>query len=188
MTTPTEAKILGTVDNAIGNAGPTTIKPPEPVKREMSLSDQIRAGTSTEKEIVARFAEVLDRGITNDRLTVPLPPDVHGEWCPNDAQSIHRLQLLGFEVDDKFAINRSLHSDATGKPIVSDVIFMTQSMRLHQLYEGEKMRRYEERHGTKRVNKNQAEERTGLDLPITNTSSTESVSGQQIATSIKTEA
>lgn len=75
----------------------------------------------------ARLAVLLDRGIVQDRLTVELPPDLHGEWARNDPLEIQRLRTFGFEVDTKYAPARALHSDGTGSAVVGDVIFMTTS-------------------------------------------------------------
>lgn len=75
----------------------------------------------------ARLAVQLDRGMIQDRLSVPLPADVHGEWVRNDALEIHRLETLGFKVDTEFAKARALHSDGSNAAVVGDVIFMITS-------------------------------------------------------------
>lgn len=75
----------------------------------------------------ARLAVLLDRGIVSDRLTVQLPPEIHGEWNRNDPLEIQRLRTLGFEVDTKYAPARALHNDGTGSAVVGDVVFMTTS-------------------------------------------------------------
>lgn len=75
----------------------------------------------------ARLAVLLDRGLISDRLTVELPPELHGEWNRNDPLDIQRLRTLGFEIDTKYAPARALHNDGTGSAVVGDVIFMTTS-------------------------------------------------------------
>jgi hypothetical protein len=75
----------------------------------------------------ARLAVLLDRGFIQDRLKVPLPDDLHGEWVRNDPIDIQRLRTLGFEVDTQYATSRSLHNDGTGSAVIGDVIFMTTS-------------------------------------------------------------
>lgn len=75
----------------------------------------------------ARLAVVLDRGIVQDRLKVDLPSDVHGEWVRDDPLEVHRLQLMGFEIDRQYAPNQSLHNDGTGTARIADVVFMTTS-------------------------------------------------------------
>ena len=75
----------------------------------------------------ARIATLLERGMISDRLTVELPPDLHGEWARNDPLEIQRLRTLGFEVDTHYAPARALHNDGTGSAVVGDVVFMTTS-------------------------------------------------------------
>lgn len=75
-------------------------------------------------ELKAKLAAILDRGIVQDRLTVELPDDVHGEWVRNDPLEIRRLETLGFRVDDEYAKKRAIHSDGSSSAIVGDVIHM----------------------------------------------------------------
>lgn len=79
----------------------------------------------TDAELEARVTRVLERGIIVDRTTVDLPPEVYGEWVSDDAAEISRMQLLGFEVDTKYATDRSTNSDGVGVAKIGDVIFMT---------------------------------------------------------------
>lgn len=76
------------------------------------------------EERAARFIEVLDRGLVTSRLSVALPPDLHGEWVHNDPASIAAKEALGFIVDRKYAVEKALHSDGKGSAVVGDVIFM----------------------------------------------------------------
>ena len=75
----------------------------------------------------ARIASVLARGVIADHLRVDLPPDKYGEWVPNDQAEIHRMHLLGFEIDTTYANKRSSHGDGTSKNIIGDTIFMVTS-------------------------------------------------------------
>ena len=79
----------------------------------------------TREEKKARLVSVLERGIVHDRLHVPLPPDIYGEWARMDPLEIARMQTLGFQIDYEYAQRRALHSDGTGAAVVGDVVFMT---------------------------------------------------------------
>lgn len=70
------------------------------------------------------YAQMLDRGLVYDRMSVQLPPDLHGEWVRNDAAAINRLATLGFRDGSDYVRDKALHSDGTGKVIVADVVFM----------------------------------------------------------------
>ena len=101
----------------------------------------------------ARLAQVLDRGYTEVRLRVALPGDVHGEWVHNDPTEIHRLQSMGFKVDDKYAVNNTLHSDGTNKPIIGDVIFMTCPMEIKEDIDAIARIKFVNAHGSKQEKK-----------------------------------
>lgn len=73
----------------------------------------------------AMLIQSFDRGVVHDRLTVPLPDDMYGEWVRNDPLEIDRMRTLGFDIDREHASSRSLHNDGGGAAIVGDVIFMT---------------------------------------------------------------
>ena len=155
-------------------------------EKKLSIDVLIKAGKLTKEQVKARFVSILDRGITNDRYAVPLPPDVHGEWALNKAQDIDRMKSMGFEIDLTYATDRALHNDGTGNPIVGDTIFMTQPMWLHEVYEETRKKKYAEMHGSLKKNKNLAEEVPGTDLPVVNSSVSEVVNSTQIATSLQT--
>jgi len=76
-------------------------------------------------ELKARLVTVLERGVVHDRLYVPLPDDVHGEWVRNDPLEIARMKVMGFQIDHEYAPKRALHSDGSGAAIVGDVVHMT---------------------------------------------------------------
>ena len=98
----------------------------------------------------ARLVRVLERGRVADRLHVDLPSDVHGEWILNEQMAITTARLKGFEIDDKYAVKRGLHTDGTGKPIVGDVIFMTMPMEDKELLDEVARDMYNQRHGDPR--------------------------------------
>lgn len=110
-------------------------------------------GKLSDAQLDAQVASVLDRGVTNARLKVPLPDDLVGEWVPTDAQSIYEKQLLGFEVDTKFAMKHALHNDGSGKAIVGDVIHMVAPKRLMEAVARKRTADYELRHGAKGATK-----------------------------------
>lgn len=84
--------------------------------------ESIRSMTRDQKK--ARLAYLLDRGIIHDRLAVNLPPDKHGEWVRNDGMEIHRMQTMGFWIDNEYANARAINSDGKHGNIIGDVIFM----------------------------------------------------------------
>ncbi len=98
----------------------------------------------TEAELEARLTKVLERGIIVDRTTIDLPEGVYGEWVSDEAAEVSRMQLLGFELDKKYAVDRSTHSDGTGETAkIGDVVFMTCPERTHQMIEKVKKIRYD---------------------------------------------
>jgi hypothetical protein len=78
----------------------------------------------TREQRKARIAKVLDRGLSHDRLAVPLPDNLYGEWVSNDQVSIFEKEALGFKIDTEYAPKRALHSKGDGKSIVGDCVFM----------------------------------------------------------------
>lgn len=111
----------------------------------------------TRAEHKARLAQVLDRGIVNDRLHVALPEDMHGEWVPNSKEEIYRMQTLGFDVDRTYAKKRALHNDGTDAAIIGDVIFMTCPKMVKEVIDEVRREKFEALHGAK--NGQQKEER-----------------------------
>jgi hypothetical protein len=89
------------------------------------LAESVIQTEMSRAEKKARLISVLERGIVHDRLFVPLPPEVHGEWVRDDPLEIARMQTLGFVIDHEYAPKRALHSDGSDVGRVGDVIFMT---------------------------------------------------------------
>lgn len=92
----------------------------------------------------AKLAQVLERGQVADRLEVPLPEDVYGEWVVNDKAEIHRMEVLGFTVDKTYAKKRALHDEGDDRSIVGDVVFMTCDRETHDLIEEVRREKYAE--------------------------------------------
>lgn len=122
---------------------------PEEEWKVMSEEERVQAAENYRAERKVRLAQVLERGVVSARLQVPLPPDVYGEWFRNDPEDLYRAQLLGFKVDDSYAVNRALHSDGDGKPIIGDVVFMTCPREDHELMQEIKQEKFDQIHGTK---------------------------------------
>src|SRR5690242_7548495 len=64
--------------------------PQAPIQSEKEEAKQTAMTPAQRAERKARLATILDRGFVQDRLTVELPPDVHGEWVRNDPLEIQR--------------------------------------------------------------------------------------------------
>lgn len=124
----------------------------------IDLSDAEALKALTPDQLEAELAKVLYRGQTQSRLEVPLPPELHGEWVPNDPMEIHRKRTLGFTIDDKYALANALHNDGTGKPVIGDVIFMTCPKQLKEAYDKLESKRYEQTHGKRTKEQRQREE------------------------------
>lgn len=92
----------------------------------------------------ARLATVYERGITGDRLHVDLPPNLYGQWVPNDVVSINRLRALGFEIDTEFAPHRALHDRGDSASHVGDTLFMTCNMETKEIIDEIRRDRYEQ--------------------------------------------
>jgi hypothetical protein len=104
-------------------------------------------------ELKSKLAAILDRGIVQDRLSVELPDDTHGEWVRNDPLEISRLQTLGFTVDDKYASKRAIHSDGTSGSIVGDVIHMICPKEVKELIDEIRVERMVKEHAGKKKGK-----------------------------------
>lgn len=116
----------------------------------------------------ARLAQVLDRGVTNDRLAVPnLPKHLHGEWIARDPSEIARMQGLGFWIDNEFAPLRSFNSDGTKTSQVADVVFMVCPKEDYDIIEEIRNEKFKEVHGDgkQRVRRNQKGDHPSLNNP-----------------------
>lgn len=95
----------------------------------------------------ARFSRVLERGMIGDRLQVDLPPHLWGEWVPQDKQSVHEKELLGFRIDTEYATKRALHDQGDGSSVVGDCVFMVQDIEDHNLLEEIRRENFEAANG-----------------------------------------
>jgi hypothetical protein len=91
----------------------------------------------------ALLIQAFDRGVVHDRLTVPIPKHMYGEWCRNDPLEIDRLKTLGFEVyEQENGGGRGLNSDGTGALIVADVIYMVTPRENKEIIDEIRMERF----------------------------------------------
>jgi hypothetical protein len=69
--------------------------------------------------------ESADRSYLNDRLNVPLPEGLHGEWIGRDDFSQYQAKSKGFvDGSDYLGEFNKLYESADGKSAVGDVTFM----------------------------------------------------------------
>jgi hypothetical protein len=133
------------------------------------------------KAFRAKAAVMLDRGWTNARINVDLPPDVYGEWVHDSATEIARMRNLGFKVDDIYAKQNALHNDGTGAPKIGDVIFMTCAKWMHEDFEKLKTQRAAARLSAKQVESPDFDDKT---IPVKDTSIQQTKDGAGLASSI----
>ncbi len=131
----------------------------------------------TDAELEARLSRVLERGIIVDRTTVDLPEGVHGEWVCDDDSEIVRMQLMGFELDDKYAVTRSSHADGSGGTAkIGDIVFMTCPQRVKDTIEKVRKRIYDRanpKKGSQKEERDFAQSMAGIketNLPVTDES------------------
>ena len=134
----------------------------------------------TDAELEARLTRVLERGIIIDRTTVDLPEGVYGEWVCDDDPEIVRMQLMGFEIDDKYAVKRSSHADGTGETAkIGDIVFMTCPQRVKDTIEKVRKRIYDKANPKKGSQKEEKDFRQLMEketkLPVTDESVQSSV-------------
>jgi hypothetical protein len=137
----------------------------------------------TDDELTMRMVEIADRGFVSFRLKVPVDPGWYGEWAPNDANSIAEYQMKGFVIDDKFAPKFGLHSDATGKPIVGDVIHMICPTRIKEAHDRAIQIRFDRTHGRRQG----LPEETNYESSIKDLGLSNKFKGQNINTSSQTQ-
>jgi len=137
--------------------------PTEPVKNYDDDTQVIRQGLDPKildrmdkaerGELKAKLSAILDRGIVQDRLHVDLPDDLHGEWVRNDPLEIRRLEALGFQIDNEYAVKRAIHTDGTNSAIVGDVVHMTCPKEVKETIDEIRKDRMIREHSGKRVGK-----------------------------------
>lgn len=122
---------------------------PEGKKMVAETSKPASVSTMSLEERAARkklLITAFDRGVVSDRLAVPLPPHLHGEWIRYDPFQIKHMEDLGFRFDPQYGGDRALHSDGTGKPKVGDVVFMVCEREVKELIDEVKAERFKDRH------------------------------------------
>lgn len=162
----------------------------EAVKSDPAELKRIRA------EKKAKIMRILERGQVVDRLQVELPDNLYGEWIPDDKQEIARMQLLGFEVDNKYAVERALHEKGDGRSVIGDTVFMVTDKETKEIIDEIRRDQYEIRNGKPGAAlKSQGEEKEfaaqarplGIG-PIVEESNTRQVRKEQIEAALKTQA
>lgn len=151
------------VTSALPQAGKVLLSEPtspikdESIKEIVQNGENISLETPEQKEAYKRMTPeeraqrraaivtALERGVINDRMVVPLPAHMHGEWVRRDPIEIEAMKRLGFEVDNQYAKERALNSDGSSAAIVHDVVFMTCSKENKELIdEVKRLRAYEQ--------------------------------------------
>lgn len=139
-----------------------------------------------------QFISILERGIIDDRLKVPnLPDHLHPQWVRKDQFSIDRMKSLGFWIDDKYAVERSLHSDGTKTAQVADVILMLCKKEDYEILQEIQQDEFVRNHGKPgQTGKTNREERefeaalqaeTGGDIPAINEGQNRAVRAAELA-------
>ncbi len=145
-------------------------------KEEMTIADK--------KAIIAR---VLERGIIIDRATVDLPPGMYGEWVSEDPTEISRMQLLGFELDSKFAVDRATNANGTGVAKIGDVVFMTAPMEVKEIIDAVRAEQYARANPTsdkQKEEKDFARQADKAGLPVIDEGNVDSAREQQIRSAL----
>lgn len=125
------------------------------------------ASPETREQKKARRAQVLDRGQLGDRLQVDLPPDLYGEWVPNNTVDVFRKRAMGFEIDEVHARKRAMHDKGDAASYVGDCVFMTCSMEDKEILDEIRKDRYDKTHNPR--GGRQKEERDFLSSQASNT-------------------
>lgn len=154
-----------------------------PNEREViNLTNKSKVDLSNKTEHLARLAKILDRGMISDRLHVTLPDDKYGEWVHNDPVEINRMQAMGFDEDREYAVKNSMHTDATGRAVVGDVVFMVAPMWVKEAIDAHAAKRYEQAHGKKKTEEEKFAMLTNQQgFPVVNKSNSNVVDGKDIA-------
>ena len=114
------------------------------------INNELVAAALAKAELKKKVAEIYSRGVTADRLHVDLPEDVVGQWVPNNVTDIHRLETLGFVLDDKYAKSRRLHDKGDNYSYVGDVVHMIAPKIVRDVIDEVKRERYQSIHGGKK--------------------------------------
>jgi hypothetical protein len=131
----------------------------------MSIQRNVEAGDmytipETKSQKVARLAQILDRGVINQRLNPKgLPDDLVGQWMPDDPNENTRMELLGFVDGSKYVSENATSKSGTGVARVGDVRYWVIPKEEHELIEAAQEQLKARKHGDRY---NQIEEKTLL--------------------------
>ena len=160
------------------------------ISKAREIADNVK--DLDDAELEARVSRVLERGIIVDQTTVDLPSGVYGEWVCDEDKEIVRMQLLGFEIDNKYAVERSSHSDGTGRTAkIGDIVFMTCPQRVKDTIERVRKRIYDRANPRKGSQKEEREfaqsmgSITETKLPVTDESVQSSVGEAEIIAALE---
>lgn len=131
------------------------------------------------EEAKALFLSLSDRGVVNQRLNIPIPDDMYGEWVYNDPIEINRFQLMGFREGAEFAEKSALH----GRSRISDVVFMIAPKFVKEAIDEVTRERFAKTHGSPNKRSETKEARDlaeHSELPVVNSSSEESIGLDEI--------
>lgn len=148
------------------------------------------SANNTSQEKKARIASILERGFVGDRLEVPLPGNLYGEWVSKDPMNVSRMQALGFQLDTEFAVNRALHNTGVGQVDVGDVVFMTTTRENKELIDEVQRDLFERNNNPKRKNQKEETEASLLDkqgLPSVVSSKSDSVGAEEIIETLQSQ-
>lgn len=181
-----EREIVRVASNA-AKAAATPAKSTSEMKEEHKPIQE-KALSRIEKKAI--FAKVLERGIINARLEVPLPGDVHGEWVRDDDTEIMRMESMGFEIDRVHARKRRLHSKGDDASYVGDVVFMTCSRDNYEIIQEVKQDLYDKMHGDKAAQKEDSDfatkvQATTPEVPVIEESTSKSVDKEDIVAALQ---
>lgn len=108
---------------------------------------QFQALLKEKAELKSKRAQVLERGMTTERLRVDLPNDLYGEWVPDYPEEVARAESLGFWIDREHAKKRRLHSDGSEASYIGDAVFMVTTKENYELLEEIRLERKLAMHG-----------------------------------------
>lgn len=104
--------------------------------QDMSVEDAVAKAKRLQAE-EARIAQILSRGITNDRLAQiaeAIPAHKHGVMVRERPEDIHRYEALGYQVETEINV-KGMHGVGDKRVRVGDVILMTTSQEQRKLIE-----------------------------------------------------
>lgn len=158
-------------------------------RSEEELLTEHKQKQESRAELKARLVTVYSRGVVGDRLSVPLPDDLYGEWVPADKMEVYRMESMGFKIDTEHASKRALHDDGTGgESRIADVVFMTCPKETKEIIEEIKREQYNDanspRGGKQKEERDFAAETRQVGLPDATKSRVENVNIDNIRSAL----